>query len=240
MAEQASTQTEVHVFAFEGRGGFPPWAVPGAATAPRRQVDTAGDPVLERGRLSLSQVLNYWFDAVRAAGPCGWHYYAQNQWRPAVAEIRTLLADDNSPPEPPQARKAIVLLGFSNGGDAVYQVARALEKLPVAVDLVVTADPVRKPLRGIGLAGFRKPGNVGLWHNLYQRCDRRTLGGFCPVVGHGVNGADSERRLVAEDFTGGLDPAVAHLWIPAHPLVLETITDNLRRLAPIFDGGKRG
>ena len=230
MAERASTGGVRHVFAFEGRGGFPAWATPGGPTAPRKRLDADGRVMPERGCCSLSQVLNYWYDAVAAAGDCRWHYYAQNHWRRAAADILEMAASGGEAPETPPCRDAIVLLGYSNGGDAAYQVAHALGARDVDVDLVVTADPVRKPWRGLGLLGFAKPENVKAWHNVYQRCDRRTLGGWLPVVGHDVAGAETERRLTAEDFPEPMDPGKAHLWIPAHPSVVETITGRIGQL----------
>jgi hypothetical protein len=230
LAKSASSGSVCQVFAFEGRGGFPTWAVPGKPVAPRRRVDASGRVVPERGRSSLAQVLNYWFDAVAAAGDCRWHYYAQSHWRRAVADILGLPARSAQAPEAPPCRDALALLGYSNGGDAVYQVASALRARGVEIDLVVTADPVRKPLRGMGLLGFRKPGNVKAWHNFYQRCDRRTLAGCLPVVGRSVSGADVDRQLTAEDFSEPMDAALAHLWIPAHPLVVETVTRQLHAL----------
>lgn len=249
LADRASTGGVRQVFAFEGRGGFPVWAAPGGPAAPQRRVDTRGRVIPERGRCSLAQVLNYWCDAVAAAA-CRWHYYAQNHWRRAVADIlqvaarggeagttdrQSVLRKDlpvrgGEAPETPPCRDAVALLGYSNGGDACYQVANALAARGVEIDLIVTADPVRKPLRGLGLLGFRKPENVNAWHNFYQRCDRRTLAGWLPVVGRSVAGADVDRRLTAEDFCEPMAAAFAHLWIPAHRLVVETITCQLREL----------
>jgi len=240
LTDAPSTGSAPHVFAFEGRGGFPVWASAGEPAAPQRRQDARGRVIPERGRCSLAQVLNYWHDAVAAAGDRRWHYYAQNHWRRAVADILEMAARGGEAggtdlksvlQEGPRWRGAVALLGYSNGGDACYQVANALRARGVEVDLIVTADPVRKPLRGLGLLGFRKPENVIAWHNFYQRCDRRTLAGCLPIVGRSVGGADADHRLTAEDFCEPMDAAFAHVWIPAHRLVVETIRRQLRDLA---------
>jgi hypothetical protein len=216
-----------HVFAFEGRGGFPAWATPGEPTAPRRCTDAQGNLIPERGRFARAQVLNYWYDAVQAAGGCRWHYYAQNHWRRALADIGRVVSEVGPSTHPSEGRPAIVMLGYSNGGDAVCQVAGALDARGVAVDLVLTVDPVRKPLRGIGLLGFTRPANVGVWHNFYQRFDRKTFARLLPLVGRWVDGADTDRRLAPEDFSDPAQRLQAHIWIPSLPLIRRAITDAL-------------
>ncbi len=124
----------------------------------------------------------------------------------------------------------LVLLGFSNGGDAVYQTAKALERHGIRVDLAITVDPVRKPLRGMGFMGFRRPSNVARWINYYQRFDRRTLAGLLPIVGRHVEGADENIRLFSEDFPDPKTRPKAHLWIPSLAPVRRKITEELEVL----------
>ncbi len=214
-----------HVFAFEGHGGFPGWASPGADTAPRLPTEDAGAPILGRGLLSLSQVLNFWYDAVQAAGNCRWRYYAQNHWRRAAREILRLATRPDC--KAGAGREPVVLLGYSNGGDAAYQIARALGRRGVEIELVITADPVRKPWRGAGLLGFRKPACVDVWHNFFQRFDRRSLAGRIPVLGRAVAGAESNRRIEPQDFPHPEQRPKAHIWLPSLPVVRATITREI-------------
>lgn len=127
-------------------------------------------------------------------------------------------------------RFRLVLLGFSNGGDAVYQTAGALERHGLRVDLAITVDPVRKPLRGMGFMGFQRPANVVRWINYYQRFDRRTLAGILPIVGRHVDGADENNQMRPEDFPDPKTRPKAHLWIPSLEVVRRRITDELTTL----------
>ena len=308
---------QCHIVAFEGRASFPWWARPGQPTAPRRRRNAQGQILLERGLLSYSQVLNFWYDAVREAiqqagamawdqvgqtgaeNPSGavhaeafpgrstdsprqwvsspsvesthlseslsmlessnrlpesttplvqspnqqtdlstrwvvyWSYYAQNHWRRAVRDIlqpaRSAPAAEAGCPNAPDspACRCLVLLGFSNGGDAVYQTAKALARHGIRVDLAITVDPVRKPLRGMGFMGFRRPDNVVRWINYYQRFDRRTLAGLLPIVGRHVDGADENHRLGPEDFPDPKTRPKAHVWIPSLELIRSRIRDEI-------------
>jgi len=266
---------QCHIVAFEGRASFPLWARPGEPTAPRHRRNAQGQILLERGICSYSQVLNFWYDAVREAiqqagaiawdqiPPAGenpreyarsgepadrpvvyWSYYAQNQWRRAVRDISRRAtgsgaANQPSSPKGPDysSSRCLVLLGFSNGGDAVYQTAKAVRRHGIRVDLAITVDPVRKPLRGMGLMGFRRPDNVARWINYYQRFDRRTLAGLLPIVGRHVDGADENHRLGPEDFPDPKTRPKAHLWIPSLELVRRRITEELTAL---LSGAKVG
>lgn len=291
-----------HIVAFEGRASFPLWARAGQPTAPRRRRNAQGQLLLERGICSYSQVLNFWYDAVREAiqkagaiawdqipKPGGnpleehfrpgesagrpvvyWYYYAQNHWRQALRDILQFLElhEELSPRQPspriplgggkessltkepltPEGypslgsgsisgqtsgeagRFQLVLLGFSNGGDAVYQTANALERHGLRVDLAITVDPVRKPLRGMGFMGFQRPANVARWINYYQRFDRRTLAGILPIVGRHVDGADENNQMRPEDFPEPKTRPKAHLWIPSLEVVRRRITDELTAL----------
>ncbi|MCS7306564.1 MAG: hypothetical protein NZ602_15840 [Thermoguttaceae bacterium] len=305
---------QCHVVGFEGRASFPLWARQGQPTAPRRRRNAQGQLILERGICSYSQVLNFWYDAVReaiqTAGAIAWdqipppeelpkaqestptipqwvvywYYYAQNHWRRALRDIlrlagvgspqppveptgsssssyptissRETLGSEtpsglNPPPSPLErgkhtespaapssridgpkelgqpSRFCLVLLGFSNGGDAVYQTAKALQRRGIRVDLVITVDPVRKPLRGMGFMGFRRPANVARWINYYQRFDRRTLAGILPIVGRHVDGADENIRLGPEDFPDPKTRPKAHVWIPSLELIRRRIRDEI-------------
>ncbi len=333
---------QCHIVAFEGRASFPLWARQGQATAPRRRRNPKGQLILERGICSYSQVLNFWYDAVReaiqqagaiawdqipqkvglpipstealpdphrssssesplsGAAPANrsvpkpdpanltscspqwvvyWHYYAQNHWRRAVQDIRQWYSSVSVQPSVYPSRSAdptmsvakgtftegqpglpcltlaeesqgrsgliypsggvglsghgrqrrfcIALLGFSNGGDAVYQTAKALQRRGIRVDLAITVDPVRKPLRGMGFMGFHRPENVARWINYYQRFDRRTLAGILPIVGRHVDGADENIRLAPEDFPDPKTRPKAHVWIPSLPQVCQRIRDEI-------------
>jgi|GEM_PF-2205498 len=331
---------QCHIVAFEGRASFPLWARPGQPTAPRRRRNAQGQILLERGILSYSQVLNFWYDAVRQAiqqagaiawdqfPPAGgigwdsiphvgamargqppptgtqtpsgavhadewprrseepsrhcvpsqsvesprlsgftstlesstpsvksptplaqppnqqgdlltqwvvyWSYYAQNHWRRAVRDIlqratRSGAAEQLTCPKGPDSPscRCLVLLGFSNGGDAVYQTAKALGGQGIRVDLAITVDPVRKPLRGMGFMGFRRPDNVARWINYYQRFDRRTLAGLLPIVGRHVDGADENHQLGPEDFPDPKTRPKAHVWIPSLEQIRLRIRDEI-------------
>ncbi|HOM18729.1 MAG TPA: hypothetical protein PLQ00_15465 [Thermoguttaceae bacterium] len=258
-----------HIVAFEGRASFPLWARAGQPTAPRRRRNAQGQILLERGICSYSQVLNFWYDAVREAiqnaGAIAWdqipqtgenppteharlgepsdrpvvywYYYAQNHWRQALRDIRHIISSFRTSAKEVSPRGSgdfdrmrLVLFGFSNGGDAVYQTAKALEREGIRVDLAITVDPVRKPLRGMGFMGFQRPENVARWINYYQRFDRRTLAGILPIVGRHVDGADENNQMRPEDFPEPKTRPKAHLWIPSLEVVRRRITDELTAL----------
>lgn len=78
--------------------------------------------------------------------------YRASQWRP-LAETIAARYGASTPLEP------LVLVGFSYGSDDALQIARTLGSRQVAVDLVVTIDPVTPP---------PVPANVRACYNLFQ------------------------------------------------------------------------
>jgi hypothetical protein len=80
------------------------------------------------------------------------HQYQDDQWRSLARQIVESYKGVQDP-EP------LVLVGHSYGADDVVNIARVLEKEGIAVDLLITLDPVTPN---------RVPSNVRLAHNLYQ------------------------------------------------------------------------
>ena len=80
------------------------------------------------------------------------HVYQDDQWRALSRRLIGVYADAENP-EP------LVLIGHSYGADDVIRIARRLDEAGVAVDLLVTLDPVTPPA---------VPKNVRRAINLYQ------------------------------------------------------------------------
>jgi pimeloyl-ACP methyl ester carboxylesterase len=80
------------------------------------------------------------------------HVYRETQWRDlADAIARSYRAGAGARP--------LVLIGFSYGADDVLRMAQQLDHDSIAVDLVITIDPVTPP---------RVPGNVRACYNYFQ------------------------------------------------------------------------
>jgi RHS repeat-associated protein len=228
------------VYAFEGRGGYP-----GANQLPAKT--PGGAPIEIQGPMSPSQVLNYWYDAVQAAGKdVQWHYLAaEGNWRIDRDQIAKDAKTKHKNADGNDCYDTIVLLGYSAGGWKVKDLSFGLLNDPspgggVKADLAITVDPHPPELRGgavaVGgtLAGLDTPAKGGKsiksWSNYYQRLDQKSLAGF-PLQGYQIDAAAN--HLVGEGYFGTtMRIEYAHIVIPTLSLVTNAITTSIKNLPP--------
>ncbi|MHB9050184.1 MAG: RHS repeat-associated core domain-containing protein, partial [Pirellulales bacterium] len=231
------------VYAFEGRAGYA-----GADRVPNpdgTEVVGAGWPS------SASQVLNYWYNAVQAAGKdVKWHYLpSEGDWRAARNQIAQDAKKARTLPDGTICYDTIVLLGYSAGGWKVLTLSRQLQNAVgagggVKADLAVTVDPhpdewhggpsaVAGTLAGIGTP---QQGGKGIdsWINFFQRLDKKSLqigNVSAPLQGYQINGADN--RLTGEGYYGTrIRSEIAHVIIPSLKPVTDAITTSIAKLPP--------
>ncbi|MGL4943592.1 MAG: hypothetical protein ACRC46_10425 [Thermoguttaceae bacterium] len=234
----------VYTFVFEGFCGYPfgllrRYNVPAAfPTAWRDLLFGLGSP---------AQAANFVLPLLAEFSHVETHYLPQTHHGHAVRRISSIFERD------PNA--AIVLIGYSYGGNAAHKVAHQVYERFQRNDifpLVVTIDPVGKwrldtTPEEVGAYNFTRSGGVTRWVNCYQRCDcgsfrvpRTRIGR--KIWGDIVRDADENRFLTAGDFTaseiatGNFEAKrheqfayYAHLWVPAHRFIQETLRAELRR-----------
>ena len=182
---------DLHVFAFEG---------------------LSGHPTQDLIKFSDSFVEKFWKPCVEAAGRAKpkvvWHYYSEaDRGVDAAAQDAIAIAKSREPDAPEgTCLHTIAILGFSNGGRAAIQLAERLQEANIWVDVGFSVDAIPKgaenlpPLLFFPELFIRKPENVELWINFYQRTD-------WVLRGHPVAGADEESKV------GDLGPK-GHTKIP--------------------------
>jgi hypothetical protein len=126
----------------------------------------------------------------------------------------------------------VLLLGYSYGGAAAMRVANWLKDRGVAVDLVVTCDPVENwkiPNAVVPMTDPR-PANVTRWDNFYQNFDTGSiLGGVMKVFGQRINGANTNTQITQAN--SNLPPMSAHIDMPTLQPVCTTITNDIKAIA---------
>ena len=239
------------IFAFEGRGGFP--NVPeGENTTPTYNPDGTLKITWGTGeedfQSTRSQVLNYVYPAVQAAGGnSSWHYYSRYAISKAVKDIGTIARRPrgeftyNQDYEGCYKYDTIILIGYSYGGYAAYMVAQKLASEHVKVDLVITIDPVSQ--KENGRFAKRKTQNVSAWVNWYQE-------NLDPIIsGQSVEGADFETPLrnaldfapnqIPKELAGNLT-ATPHVTIPGLPQIAKDVTARIQRVPELRDSYRFG
>ena len=143
-------------------------------------------------RLSARWMEESRWDAVFPGEGVVWNYYYWWQWRSAADDAveaakkpRPIFSGTEHGPKTSTGRcvyDTIIVIGYSNGGDSVFDVVNRLQEENVKVDLAITVDPVPSGLRVIpeillnpisnrlrGGPGYRKLSNVSNWINYYQQ-----------------------------------------------------------------------
>ena len=127
---------------------------PLTAVAPVGGPSRAGNAYLLRGWIGVfSTGINSLTEQLDAQGVRA-HVYQDDQWSKLADAIIAAYG-----PVPPGEREPVVLVGHSYGADDAIRIARKLEPAGIAVDLLVTLDPVTPPAL---------PANVRRCVNLYQ------------------------------------------------------------------------
>jgi hypothetical protein len=123
--------------------------------------------------------------------PGDWHYHYQEGGVFGVPYNDALkMAKLKIPRGDGVCYHTIILVGFSLGGDVVYSVARELNKAGIAVDLVLTLDPVSRVTPGSKIIlHYSKLPNVSRWINYYER------EGLYILRGSSVENADIDRKI---------------------------------------------
>lgn len=232
----------VDVFVFEGFCGYPFGLLRRFFSHPQLPVTL---PKAWRDLLfgvgSPAQAANFVLPLLAEFPQVTTHYLPQTHHGYATRQIVSLLEHD------PNA--AVVLIGFSYGGNAAHRVAHQLAahfRRDDVLPLVVTIDPVGKwrlstTPPSVGDYGFTRARGVTRWLNCYQRCDCGSFripktGLRRKIWGDTVRDADENRFLEPSDFvpaeiaSGAFEVTrpdlftyYAHLWIPAHRFVQETL-----------------
>jgi len=160
----------------------------------------AGNVYLLRGWIGIfSTGINHLGEKLNAAGVRS-SVYQEDQWRALAAAIkeRYRKAKEHEP---------LILVGHSFGADDTLRVSRELGEAGIAVDLVVTLDPVTPP---------EVPANVRRCYNLYQSngaWDKLPAFRGVPLQRAGGSLAALENVDVRKDRTDLLEPGTDHFNI---------------------------
>ena len=181
---------------------------------------TGPSSVLIPGGIS-SQMINVWYPYLLTklgAGNFILHYYKHNDWATAEKDIMAI-APKPRQPVPNQCFDTIILIGWSWGAAAVFQVASDLNNAPapkVLIDLAITIDPIANPN---GFRGpFEKLPNVTNWLNFYQSIDQTVFEGVVlqgsamslPSTGVGKTGRPIPGKIPTGQHVSGGGANTAH------------------------------
>lgn len=121
----------------------------------------------------------------------------------------------------------IAIIGFSNGGDAIWDAAKRLRDTHnVRVDLVITIDPIKHVMKWLNpFAQISKTPNVDNWLNIYQTSDSL-------LRGTSVSGATNVHLTYQSFLDAGLEPRLAHFGgqIFEHPTTNGDVSQAIRNM----------
>lgn len=94
----------------------------------------------------------------------------------------------------------VILIGWSNGGATAHNIAWIAREKNIAIDAVITIDPIDHAWNWLIPGSMSASPNVRYWYNVFQRTDNW-------LKGHSIPGAMTNTQLVARHFD---NPSRAH------------------------------
>jgi len=210
----------VALFCAAGCNSLPPGPAGSVATRPTSKSTRSGEAYLLRGWRGLwSEGIDRLGDELRSAGVDAQVFRAEQ-----AGELGDALVERFGKPGP---RVPLVLIGFSYGADDAVQLAAKLDRAGIAVDLLLTIDPVTPPA---------VPANVKACRNYYESngvwdlfpwlrgIPLQPAGGFGP-----------RERLVninIRDRPDLLESGTSHATIAANARVHRVMLEDVLRACP--------
>ena len=121
----------------------------------------------------------------------------------------------------------IIAIGYSYGGDSVFEFAELLSRIDIKVDLIISMDAIEKlhfPVIYPKYHNFKKGKNVEDLVYYYQR-DDKISGIIFPLYGKKDNDGGRLKKFTINNWN-------AHLMLPSDPKVKQALVDDIMAVDP--------